>query len=171
MLHKWHDKLHLVSDKALADLDTHILDCAYLWPFIKDDPTIVDVGSGNGFPGAVLSIMGAKGILVDSHKKKVVFLNELVNDLNLELEVIPHSIRNLRSVRETWIIAKGFGPLEKCLSATSKLWRRNKKGLFIKSDSVQEEIDFALANGWKFDYNICKRYMQGTIVRIENVRS
>ncbi len=170
MLHQWHDKLHLVSDKALLELDTHIMDSVYLWKHIQNNPSIVDVGSGNGFPGAILGILGAKGLLVDSHKKKCVFLKELVADLKIDFEVIPASISTITDISEKWIIAKGFGPLEKCLRLTKKLWKKNTKGLFVKSDSVQNEIDDALAKGWKFSYTILDRYMQGTIVQIENVR-
>lgn len=169
-LHEWHNELHLVSDNALKDIDTYILDCAHLWSFIKDSPYIIDVGSGNGLPGAILGIMGASGLLVDSHKRKAIFLRKIVDELDLNLKIIDHSIRNIEKADEKWILTRGFGKIDKCLDATVKLWNSQNRGLFIKSKNVQEEIDSALTKGWKFEYNIHNRHMPGTIVEIWNVK-
>ncbi|QEK38007.1 hypothetical protein FZC35_01265 [Candidatus Cytomitobacter indipagum] len=169
-LRRWHAELHLVSDKALEDIDKYILDCADLWSFIKDEPSIVDIGSGNGLPGVILGIMGASGLLVDSHKKKAVFLREIVKDLDLDFKVVDHSIRSVEQTDAKWIIARGFSSFERCLDAAKKLWNKNTKGLFVKSLNVQEEIDDALAKGWKFEYSINDRHMPGTVVEVKNVQ-
>ncbi len=171
MIRKYHDELHLVSNNALDNLDEHIKDSLFLWKFIKDEPTIIDVGSGNGLPGIILGILGATGCLVDSNKKKAAFLETLVSDLKLNLKVMPCSIKQLSNMDEKWIIARGFASLDKCLKFTENLWE-GKKGLFFKSEAVEDEIKHALTKkGWKFNYTIHNRYMRGTIVEIENVKT
>ncbi|USO00664.1 MAG: class I SAM-dependent methyltransferase [Alphaproteobacteria bacterium] len=169
MIREYHDSLHLVSDRLLNELDEQIIDSVYLWNFIEETPTIIDVGSGNGLLGIVLGIKGASGLLVDTNKKKAAFLDLVVKNLRLSMSVVASSIRNIESANQSWIIAKGFGPLVKCLAANKKLWNKNTSGLFIKSESVQKEIDDALAKGWKFKYTIHHRHIRGTIVKIEDV--
>ena len=165
----YHEELHLVSNKALEDLDTYIMDCAHLWQLIHLNPVIIDVGSGNGFPGIVLGIMGASGLLVDSHKKKAAFLTEMVQKLQLNFEVVDQSIRNIEYDNHYWVVARGFGPLHKCLDAAAKLWRSDVKGLFLKSDSIKLEIADARSKGWKFLHQIHERYMQGTLLEVRDV--
>src|SRR3546814_18833128 len=57
---------------SLADVwRRHILDSAQLFPFLDEDDEIVDIGSGAGFPGLVLAIMGLQNIrLVESNQGK-----------------------------------------------------------------------------------------------------
>ena len=67
-------KMNLVSNNSLQDAEIrHFLDSAQLYVFCKNlNGNLVDFGSGAGFPGAVLSILGAsKTILIESNKKKM----------------------------------------------------------------------------------------------------
>ena len=65
----WQKKMNLVSNKSLYDAEIrHFLDSAQLYKFCKDiKGNIIDFGSGAGFPGAVLSILGvSKTLLIES---------------------------------------------------------------------------------------------------------
>ena len=66
--------MNLVSNNSLKDAEIrHFLDSAQLYVFCKNlNGNLVDFGSGAGFPGAVLSILGAsKTFLIESNKKKM----------------------------------------------------------------------------------------------------
>lgn len=56
---------------------------------ISEKDCILDLGSGAGFPGIILSIVFPnKIVLVDSVRKKTLFLNRVVKKLNLNCEII-----------------------------------------------------------------------------------
>ena len=76
LLNVWQKKMNLVSNNSLENAETrHFLDSAQLYIFCKNlNGNIVDFGTGAGFPGAVLSILGvSKIVLVESNKKNVIF--------------------------------------------------------------------------------------------------
>ena len=76
LLNVWQKKMNLVSNNSLENAETrHFLDSAQLYIFCKNlNGNIIDFGTGAGFPGAVLSILGASKIfLIESNKKNVIF--------------------------------------------------------------------------------------------------
>lgn len=67
-------------------LEKHFIDSLLLTNIIKNEKNIIDLGTGAGFPGLVLAIYYPEKnfLLVDSVKKKVNFLNEVIEKLNLK---------------------------------------------------------------------------------------
>ena len=63
----------------------HFLDCAALVPYIKEGQTVLDVGTGAGFPGMPLAILcpGAQFTLLDAQRKRIDFLTEVAALLGL----------------------------------------------------------------------------------------
>ena len=73
-----------ITDPAEFDVK-HIADSMALLPYIPPGATLGDVGSGAGFPGVVLGIMrdDIEITLIDSLRKRVIFLEEVVRELGL----------------------------------------------------------------------------------------
>ena len=61
---KWQNSINLISNSSIKNIwERHFLDSAQLYTFVKDvEGNIIDFGSGAGFPGMVMAIMGKKNI-------------------------------------------------------------------------------------------------------------
>ena len=87
-LGRWQKAINLVGKTTLAEVWTrHILDSAQLLPLIpKDAKTLVDLGSGGGFPGLVLAALrpDLAVTLIESDARKCAFLGEAGAPYGLE---------------------------------------------------------------------------------------
>ena len=83
----WNNKFNLTSITNKEDvLVKHFADSVALLKYVDiSESTLLDVGSGAGFPGIPLRIMcdSCKVILLDSLNKRIGFLNEVIKDLGL----------------------------------------------------------------------------------------
>lgn len=128
----------------------HFLDSIILSKFIDipQNAKLVDVGTGAGFPGVPLKIAneGINLTLIDSLNKRIVFLNELMNKLNVSANIFHGRAEELShnsKFRERFDIAvsRAVAPLsilcEYCLPYT-------KVGGYLvalKGANFQEEVD------------------------------
>ena len=93
MLCEWNEKINLT---AITDPEgivvKHFLDCALLLKQINipENAKVVDVGTGAGFPGVVLKIFrpDIELTLLDGLNKRLVFLNEVLNALDLSARTV-----------------------------------------------------------------------------------
>ena len=107
----WQKKMNLVSKNSLQDAEIrHFLDSAQLYAFCKNlDGNLVDFGSGAGFPGAVLSILGvSKTFLIESNKKKCKFLTTLKKETNSNFNIINSRIENLEFLDPSIIVSRAL---------------------------------------------------------------
>ena len=86
LLLEWNEKINLtaITDPNEVILK-HFIDSLTINKYIKENSTLADVGTGAGFPGIPLKILrpDLKITLVDSLNKRINFLNEVINKLNL----------------------------------------------------------------------------------------
>ena len=95
-LQEWNEKINLT---AITDDDEvikkHFIDCikAFKSDAIKNAKTIIDVGTGAGFPGLPIAIMNpnVKVTLLDSLNKRINYLNTVVRELGLKNVTTIHS--------------------------------------------------------------------------------
>ena len=91
MLREWSERMNLVAPSTLNDIENrHIADSAQLADVLPKNVNIIDLGSGAGFPGIVLAIMGWNVVCIESIGKKVSFLNAVKTELNLTNLTIYH---------------------------------------------------------------------------------
>ena len=84
---KWNKLYNLTAAKNLTEIVIkHILDSLVVSPYLKDAKTVLDVGSGAGFPGIPLAILhkNIDFFLLDSQRKKITFLNQVIINLKCE---------------------------------------------------------------------------------------
>ena len=174
LLKDWSTKMNLVAPSTLSDIQTrHIKDSAQLAKYLPKDVNIIDLGSGAGFPGVVLAIMGWNVTCIESIGKKTRFLETLKQELDLpNLTIINDRIENFLSktpVKADKFVftARAFAPLIKILDYTHK----TKCRLFLlKGREIESEINTAKTK-YKFDYKLYKSETgDGFIICISNVK-
>ena len=157
LLGKWNSAINLISQRDLPDLwRRHILDSAQLLPLLPERPAnrerrIIDLGSGAGFPGLILAILGAGQVhLIESDSRKCAFLTESVRLTganatvhNLRIESVPQKLPELRA---DVIVARGLAPLDKLIEFSAPLIEKGGLCLFLKGGSIASELTLAKKN-------------------------
>jgi 16S rRNA (guanine527-N7)-methyltransferase len=91
-LERWRKKINLIGPASVEEVwRRHVLDSAQAWPLILDPKQpVLDLGSGAGFPGLVLAILGADDVtMVDSDQRKAIFLREAARGAGVNPRIIP----------------------------------------------------------------------------------
>lgn len=89
LLKEWNEKINLTAITEEYDVATkHFLDCLAIFDHFefKEGASVIDVGTGAGFPAAVMAIArpDLKITMLDSLNKRVNFLNEVIKELDLK---------------------------------------------------------------------------------------
>ncbi len=134
----------------------HYLDSAQLFPLIpRGARTLVDLGSGAGFPGLILAAMGAPGglqaALIESTGKKAAFLAEAVRAMDLtNVRVLPVRIESAQVAPPDVITARALSATVKLCAYAHGIAGRNTTFLFPKGVRVEDELTEA-RKSWRMD--------------------
>lgn len=150
---KWNEVINLVSRDSIDHIyQRHIYDSLQLLKYLNADEKILDLGSGAGFPGLVLSISGVKNVkLVESDSRKCAFLRRASKLSDGKIDIVNSRIEKLENITVDVITARGFASLKKIFEY-SKLFKAQKY-LLLKGESVLGEIQEAQKE-WLFEYHL-----------------
>lgn len=149
LLLEWNEKFNLTAIKDLDEIEEkHFVDSLYLDKFVSlENKTLLDVGSGAGFPGIPLAIAhpNSKVFLLESNGKKVSFLKEVVKQLDLKnVEVIQSRAEEfLDKERFDIVTARAVKELNILLEICIPLVKIGGTFVAYKSNAVDEEISRA----------------------------
>ena len=154
----WNQRLNLASREALADAErTLLLDSLSLVPLIVREQgpagSLVDVGSGAGFPGLALKValQGLRVVLVEATRKKAEFLAWMAAELGLpDVEVVAERAEEVArrpEYREAFDVAtaRALGPLPVVMELTLPLCRVGGLLIAPRSSSAEAEAESAKA--------------------------
>ena len=152
LLIEWNEKINLTAIIEPNEIILkHFIDSITILKDIKDGLTIVDVGTGAGFPGIPLSIMNPtlKITLVDSLNKRLIFLQEVINELDLKNVELVHARaeefgRN-KKYREKFDVAtsRAVANLATLSEYLLPLVKINGKAISMKAGNASQEIEDA----------------------------
>ena len=136
---KWNKTRNLVSrNLSKNDLAEHFLDCAALHKLLKSG-SVIDLGSGPGFPGICLAIIDPKRkiTLVDSNRKKTTFLTHVKNELELNSVIVRNErVEHINRINDENIVCRAFKePEELVKGLKDKITKRNKITLMVSRES------------------------------------
>ena len=173
LLKKWQSKINLISRNNIDNIwERHFLDSAQLYALLPKTATnVLDVGTGAGFPGMILSIMGAPNVkLVEQNKKKCVFLEEVLRKTSAEATVYPGKIEDLPTYAFDAITARALTSLDGLLHMLSPYFGPKTVGFFPKGQKLNEELTLDSKN-WNINYSLVQSVSsaEGKIVVIKDV--
>lgn len=147
LLLKWNSQLNLVGESTLEDLwRRHMFDSAQLVPLLPTPETIrrrviIDLGSGAGFPGMVLSVLGAGDIhLVEANQRKATFLREVAREVGSDAHIHGVRIDQMRTFAADVVTARALAPLPELIDHAAPFLSEGGLGLFLKGEKVNEEL-------------------------------
>ncbi|WP_341753750.1 MULTISPECIES: 16S rRNA (guanine(527)-N(7))-methyltransferase RsmG [unclassified Candidatus Tisiphia] len=151
---KWNKTINLVSCNTEHEFWVrHILDSLQLMKYINEQNIhLVDVGSGGGFPGIVLSIAGIQNVtLVESDIRKSIFLLQASKISSNKVKVVNQRIEDIKLDCDI-LTSRAFAQLEKIFVYTKHINVKNKYLLF-KGEQYQKEIEIAKKR-WSFCHSV-----------------
>jgi 16S rRNA (guanine527-N7)-methyltransferase len=153
LLREWSARINLVGAATLGDpWRRHFLDSMQLLQYVPAGArSLIDLGSGAGFPGLVLAISGVPGVeLVEADARKCAFLREAaritiapVDIRNTRIEAVPPHVVDV-------VTARGCAPLDRLLVLAQRFIGPDTVCLFPKGERVEHELAEA-RQAWAMD--------------------
>lgn len=152
LLIEWNEKMNLTAITEPKEIILkHFVDSLTITKYVEEGKSIIDMGTGAGFPGIPIKIYrkDVKVVLADSLNKRIKFLDEVIDKLKLEnVETIHCRAEELgknKQYREKFDYATSravanLSTLSEYLMPFVKL---NGKCIFMKTIEVDEELEKA----------------------------
>ena len=162
-------KFNLIGKSTLGSIWLrHFADSAKLLKILKEVYqnsegkvlNLLDVGSGAGFPGVVLSIMTnaekipIKVALADSNRKKSLFLKSIKKELGVSYTVVNKRSENIKQKFEI-ITARAVTSVKTFLDLNHNLIKKESILVLFKGRTWKEEVKESKKK-WKFELNVVK---------------
>ena len=121
--------------------ERHIANCIPITTILPENVRLVDIGSGAGLPGIVIALArpDLKVTLVEPLQRRVDFLNEVVSELRLPIEVIRGRAERVKKQFEI-VTARAVAPLEKLITISWHMIPRGGSLMAMKGESAADEI-------------------------------
>lgn len=177
LLLNWNKRMNLIGKSTEPDIwNRHILDSAQLMNLLEKNDinysSCVDIGTGAGLPGIVLSILEVKNmVLIEKSPLKCNFLKEAKKISENNVEIINDAIENVGNRRFDIVFSRALADLSKLLGYSVKLLKPGGKCIFLKGKRLEEEL-FVAKKLYDFEY-VMKRSLtseEGTIILIKNIQ-
>ena len=143
LLHEWNQIHNLTGAKTIDAIYVNIVDSLFPLTFIEKPKTLLDVGTGAGFPGLVLAIAlpDTKVVLAEPLKKRVSFLKYAAIDLELpNVSVEAKRVENVAHEAFELISSRAVTNTRLLLDLTKKISDSHTEYLFYKGSRVFDEV-------------------------------
>ena len=172
-------KINLISrnDERIID-ERHIIDSTQIYDLIdKNGKTYIDLGTGSGFPGVIISIMlkceklNIKSIFYEKSRKKSEFLLLIKEKFKLKVDIISKNIFDEKNIKSETVTARAFKPIDQICEIMSKNFiKYNNLILFLGKKGKQSFLNASKV--WDFEYKERKSVTSddSLIINIKNIK-
>ena len=136
-------KMNLIGKSTIDDFDQrHFLDCVQIHKYMPEKNKLtIDLGTGAGLPGVLLSIIGYKNLrLVEKSPKKSAFLESCKLRLGLDCIIHNQPLAEVSLSNVQYIVARAFAPISKILSFTKQMVTDQTQYVLLKGRTYLEEL-------------------------------
>ena len=160
---EWNPTINLVSKNSISELwNRHIIDSAQIFKaFLPKDGLWLDFGTGGGFPGLVLAVLGRclspelRFLLVESDRRKCSFLKRVSRDLSLSVDISNSRVESVSLGKVDYVSARAVSELNDLLFLIENIVSRETMCLFLKGRGYKKEVANAKKN-WNFKLSTVK---------------
>jgi len=160
LLNKWNPAINLVSKSTLDEAwSRHFIDSVQVFKHAPKNWTHwADLGSGGGFPGAVIAILAAEFApesritLVESDQRKSAFLRTVLRETEVDGQVIAQRIELAIPLSADVISARALADLSRLFEFVEHHQAQNTTCLFPKGANWEKEVKTA-QESWSFDWS------------------
>ncbi len=174
LLRKWNPRMNLVSSGTIDSLWTrHFLDSAQLIRLAPPASRWVDLGSGGGFPGAVVAVMTrdvTETVLIEADQRKAEFLG-MLSRRTAGFKVVSERLEDVQPQCGDVVSARALAPLGRLLGHVRRHLKPGGRAILPKGKNARQEIRQALER-WRFDCETCRSQTdeEAVILRIGGIR-
>jgi len=170
----YNKNTNIIGKSTLENFwNRHVLDCLQLTKHINNKKLkILDLGTGAGLPGLLMSIVGyQKVLMIDSVKKKTDFVTKIIKDLSLSAKIHNKRIENPPITQHDVVVSRALAPLIRLLTYARMYSNKNTTSLFLKGRNVNNEINIAMKK-FSFDFKKIKSLSSedGCVLKIKNIK-
>ena len=151
-----NQNFNFIGNSTIEDIwNRHILDCAQLLRFIENkNAKFADLGSGAGFPGIILSILGLREIhLIEKAFRKCEFLRRAKLFSQKRIFIHQTKLEELAAIELDCITSRALAPLDQLLTYSKKFLKKDGYCLFLKGKNLEKEIELAKKT-FQFEYQL-----------------
>lgn len=164
---------NFIGKSTILDIwERHILDSAQLMRFIPSkNAKFADLGSGAGFPGMVLSILGLHEIhLIEKSFRKADFLRKAKLFSPNRIFVQQAKLEEMDAVEFDCIVSRALAPLTGLLEYSKKFLKKDGYCLFLKGKNLPQEIIDAQKNfQFEFELHSSLTSSESNIIKVFNI--
>ena len=152
ILIEWNEKINLTAiTKPEEIIQKHFIDSATIIKNLENTKTLIDVGTGAGFPGIPIKIIKPEIeiVLLDSLNKRIKFLEEIIQKLELKKIKAIHAraeeIGRNKEYREAFdvVVSRAVANMTTLSEYTIPLVKVGGKAIYMKSSEIEEELENA----------------------------
>jgi 16S rRNA (guanine527-N7)-methyltransferase len=143
-LFKWNKIHNMTGAKDENSIDEFIYDAVYPVSFLPKADTLLDIGTGAGFPGMILALAlpDTKVTLVEPLTKRASFLQFIKADLGLDnVRVVKKRVEEMEDEIFDIVTSRAVTDTQMLLNLSKNFRDENSKLLFYKGERVYDEID------------------------------
>ena len=147
LLLEWNEKINLTAITEPEDIILkHFIDSLTIVTYLKEANTVLDIGTGAGFPGIPLKILmeNKQFILLDSLNKRIIFLQTIINELKLKSIQAIHGRAEefVDKGRETYdiVTSRAVAKLNVILEYMLPFAKIGGRCICMKSFDIEEEL-------------------------------